>query len=286
MLPRGTTGPWVEQTAESEQDSESKTPSAVTQRGKTPSVTRGLLPSAQRGQSPHHPGPRDGGCVSHSVTGRSLSVTDISERPHLGTHSPPSGSAWDGHQWSHHSAWGQQQPKASPGLPCRAQRSGAATLRWASATRLGSVCAQSLLRQHRALGLAAGCTHGPGVREEAGTAHFLLGQVAAEPHAILFHEEITGSGGTSRATSSSSVIPVLTVAPPGDGKLPGERQEGNPGGTHQTSLRAGWPRAAHPHPAGLVPGAAARGSAQRKGRQGSSLGCDPPQQDDQQCPSP
>lgn len=89
MLPRGTTGPWVEQTAESEQDSESKTPSAVTQRGKTPSVTRGLLPSAQRGQSPHHPGPRDGGCVSHSVTGRSLSVTDISERPHLGTHSPP-----------------------------------------------------------------------------------------------------------------------------------------------------------------------------------------------------
>lgn len=246
------------------------------------------------GTVPALPWPQGWGlCVPQSVTGRSLSVTDISERPHLGTHSPPSrgcpsGSAWDGHQWSHHSARGQQQPKASPGLPCRAQRSGAATLRWASATRLASVCAQSLLRQHRALGLAAGCTHGPGVREEPGTAHFLLGQVAAEPHAILLHEEITGSGGTSRATSSSSVIPVLTVAPPGDGKLPGERQEGNPGGTHQTSLRAGWRRAAHPPPAGLVPEAAARGSTQRKGRQGSSLGeqRDPPQQDDQQCPSP
>lgn len=52
VQPRGRTGPRGEQTPESEQDSEGKTLTAVTQRGKTPSVTQGLLPSAQW-DSPH-----------------------------------------------------------------------------------------------------------------------------------------------------------------------------------------------------------------------------------------
>lgn len=42
VILKGRMRPWVEQAPESEQDSEGKTLSAVTQRGKTSSVTQGV----------------------------------------------------------------------------------------------------------------------------------------------------------------------------------------------------------------------------------------------------
>lgn len=246
------------------------------------------------GTVPAPPWPQGWGlCVPQSVTGRSLSVTDISERPHLGTHSPPSrgcpsGSAWDGHQWSHHSARGQQQPKASPGLPCRAQRSGAATLRWASTTRLGPVCAQSLLQQHRALGLAAGCTHGSGVREEPGTAHLLLGQVAAEPHAILLHEKITGERGDEQSHKFLFCHPGAHGGTSRGWETPGGKTGGESRGDTSNLTPSRVAEGCTPAPRGPGSWGRCQGQYPGKRRQGSSLGeqCDPPQQDDQQCPSP
>lgn len=95
------TGGGGEQTPESEQDSEGETLTAVTQRGKTPSVTRGLLPSAQW-DSPHS----TLAAVMGAVCPHRRSQAECHRHfwvYHLGTRSLPfpgcpSGSIWDRHQ--------------------------------------------------------------------------------------------------------------------------------------------------------------------------------------------
>lgn len=118
-----------------------------------------------------------------SITSRSLSVTDVSEHHHLGTHSPPSpgspsGSIWDRYQWSHHTATAQSIPL--PALPrgCHPP-AGPALPGWDPCVLRASSAA-----------LSPGAARG--VRAETETAQFLLTQAAAQPHMTLLHMEITG----------------------------------------------------------------------------------------------
>lgn len=145
------TGGGGEQTPESEQDSEGETLTAVTQRGKTPSVTRGLLPSAQW-DSPHSTLAAVMGAVcphrrSQAECHRHFWMYDLGTRslPFPGC---PSGSIWDRHQWSHYTT---AQSVPLPALPrgCHPP-AGAALPGW-------DPCAQRLLSSAECWGCQRGC---------------------------------------------------------------------------------------------------------------------------------
>lgn len=171
------------------------------------------------------------------ITSRPLSVTDISECHHLG-HTQPHLLAAPQGPFGTQSVVTQHGDSDSPEHPLAGPAQGLPPSCWSSTARLGSVCAQSPLSSStESWGWHRGCPDPPAqypkTRGEGRNQNCPFpAQRSCSTATCCSTWRSQGERGMSRATASSSAIPMLTVAPPRDGKLQGERQEGNPGGTH------------------------------------------------------
>lgn len=164
-------------------------------------MTLGLLPSAWWGQSPHHP-VMGAGCPH-----RTLSVTDISEH-HLHLLAAPRG-LFGTHSSGHIPQHGDSK---SPECPLPALPPSC----W---TRLGPVGAESWEDR-------GGVQHPEHPQPRDGgrntNCSFPAQPGSAEPHMTLLHVGITGREWDSRATASSSGIPLLRGWETAGGKAGGE----------------------------------------------------------------